>query len=289
MPRCSAAGRDRSTASARTRSARDDVADRPPRRARCGSARAGRRSCGPRGAPRRPSARRGGCTTSGSSSATSVSASRASAPTGVFSSWLMLATKSRRTASRRRRSVMSSTIATAPRAGPAPTACDLDDARAGARTARAPAGSRALPAASGEVALQRLLDEHVAGAGAGQPARHRVAVHLVTVGVGEHDADARARRARRAAARRPSAGVRRDHGGGSALASGAAGRARRRTDRHAAPQRAERWRRAAGQGRSPPGHASVGSVDGVRTPERRGASSVGLIADGERDGAPAPV
>src|SRR5690348_2094978 len=37
-----------------------------------------------------------------------VSASRASAPTGVFSSWLMLATKSRRTSSTRRLSVWSS-------------------------------------------------------------------------------------------------------------------------------------------------------------------------------------
>ena len=40
-------------------------------------------------------------TTSGSSSPSSVSASRPRAPTGVFSSWLMLATKSRRTASSR--------------------------------------------------------------------------------------------------------------------------------------------------------------------------------------------
>ena len=52
------------------------------------------------------------CTTSGSSSPTSASASTASAPTGVFSSWLMLATKSVRTASRRRRSVTSSMVAT---------------------------------------------------------------------------------------------------------------------------------------------------------------------------------
>ena len=39
------------------------------------------------------------CTTSGSLSSASASASTASAPTGVFSSWLMLATKSVRTAS----------------------------------------------------------------------------------------------------------------------------------------------------------------------------------------------
>ena len=49
-----------------------------------------------------------------SSSASTVSASRPRAPTGVLSSWLMLATKSRRTASSRRRSVMSSMTATRP-------------------------------------------------------------------------------------------------------------------------------------------------------------------------------
>ena len=54
----------------------------------------------------RPAKRR---TASGSSAASSmVSASRASAPTGVLSSWLMLATKSRRTSSTRRLSVWSS-------------------------------------------------------------------------------------------------------------------------------------------------------------------------------------
>ena len=53
-------------------------------------------------------------TTSGSSSPSSVSARRLSAPRGVFSSWLRLATKSRRTASRRRSSETSSTRATAP-------------------------------------------------------------------------------------------------------------------------------------------------------------------------------
>ncbi len=49
-------------------------------------------------------------TASGSSAASStVSASSASAPTGVLSSWLVLATKSLRTSSTRRRSVWSST------------------------------------------------------------------------------------------------------------------------------------------------------------------------------------
>ncbi len=60
-------------------------------------------------------------TASGSSAASStVSASRASAPTGVFSSWLMLATKSRRTSSTRRLSVWSS--ASSRISPPSPTA-----------------------------------------------------------------------------------------------------------------------------------------------------------------------
>ena len=59
-------------------------------------------------------------TTSGSSSPSRVSASRLRAPTGVFSSWLTLATKSRRMASRRCRSETSSTMATAP-SRPVPT------------------------------------------------------------------------------------------------------------------------------------------------------------------------
>ena len=53
-------------------------------------------------------------TTPRSSSSAIVSASSASAPTGVFNSWLMLATKSVRTASTRRRSLTSSIVATAP-------------------------------------------------------------------------------------------------------------------------------------------------------------------------------
>ena len=47
----------------------------------------------------------------------SVSASTASAPTGVFNSWLMLATKSVRTASTRRRSLTSSNVTSAPPPG----------------------------------------------------------------------------------------------------------------------------------------------------------------------------
>ena len=53
-------------------------------------------------------------TTSRSFSSASASASTAKAPTGVRSSWLMLATKSVRTASTRRRSLTSSITATAP-------------------------------------------------------------------------------------------------------------------------------------------------------------------------------
>ena len=53
--------------------------------------------------------------TSASGSATSVSASRPSAPMGVLSSWLTLATKSRRISSSRRRSETSSMSAMTPR------------------------------------------------------------------------------------------------------------------------------------------------------------------------------
>ena len=57
------------------------------------------------------------CTASGSSAASvTASASRRIAPTGVFSSWLTLATKSRRTASTRRSRVRSSTSASTSRA-----------------------------------------------------------------------------------------------------------------------------------------------------------------------------
>ena len=52
--------------------------------------------------------------TSGSSSSASVSARSAMAPTGVFSSWLMLATRSVRTESRRTRSLASSMMLMAP-------------------------------------------------------------------------------------------------------------------------------------------------------------------------------
>ena len=64
-----------------------------------------------------PRRRCAGRLASRSSSSASVSASTASAPTGVFSSWLMLATKSVRTASTRRRSLMSSIVAIAPPPG----------------------------------------------------------------------------------------------------------------------------------------------------------------------------
>ena len=51
----------------------------------------------------------------GSGSETRVSASSPSAPIGVLSSWLTLATKSRRISSSRRRSEMSSISAITPR------------------------------------------------------------------------------------------------------------------------------------------------------------------------------
>ncbi len=54
------------------------------------------------------------CATSTSGSDTRVSASRPSAPMGVFSSWLTLATKSRRISSSRRRSETSSIMAITP-------------------------------------------------------------------------------------------------------------------------------------------------------------------------------
>ena len=81
----------------------------------------------------------------GSSSASSVSASSPRAPTGVLSSWLMLATKSRRTASSRRRSVTSSMTTSTPRRSRvrlerrrpqherAPGRAEQVDARAGGR------------------------------------------------------------------------------------------------------------------------------------------------------------
>ena len=90
------------------------VARARPRRPRSGSARGGRRWCGRPGRPRADirSARRG--TPPGRPRRARVSASSPSAPTGVLSSWLMLATKSRRTASRRRRSDTSSITTRAP-------------------------------------------------------------------------------------------------------------------------------------------------------------------------------
>ena len=103
--RCSAAGRDTLDGARRTTSTTRRRRARLPRRARCATAPAGRRSCAPHDVPRRPSSRRAVATTPRSSSSTNVSASTASAPTGVFSSWLMLATKSVRTASSGRRSL----------------------------------------------------------------------------------------------------------------------------------------------------------------------------------------
>ena len=85
-----------------------------PRRARCATARAGRRWSGVTRIASSTMRSATRWTTSRSSSSASASASTARAPTGVFSSWLMLATKSVRTASTRRRSLTSSIVATAP-------------------------------------------------------------------------------------------------------------------------------------------------------------------------------
>ena len=103
------------------------------------------------------------CTIAGSSSSASASASTASAPTGVFSSWLMLATKSVRTASRRDRSVMSSTITTDRPAVEGRRLHHDDAARRAVQLEHLRVGWPA--AASCRCALHRLVDQHVRRAG----------------------------------------------------------------------------------------------------------------------------
>ena len=76
-------------------------------------------------------------TCSGSSAAaSSASASRPTAPIGVFSSWLMLATKSRRTSSRRYDSVRSSASSSTYRVPSRATRTMQVDARLAERPAR---------------------------------------------------------------------------------------------------------------------------------------------------------
>ena len=76
--------------------------------------------------------------TAGSCSSASVSANNDRAPSGVRSSWLMLATKSRRTSSSRRRSVTSSTTtSTSPEPSPSGWAASSNVSRGGpARSTR---------------------------------------------------------------------------------------------------------------------------------------------------------
>ena len=92
------------------------------RRPAAGTGRSARGPAGRAGRPRAAMRAAKRCTASGSSAAPSIaSASSDSAPTGVFSSWPTLATKSRRTASMRRASVTSSsTRATGPGGGAVP-------------------------------------------------------------------------------------------------------------------------------------------------------------------------
>ena len=78
------------------------------------TARADRRSCALHDGPRRPSCRQGRGAASGRRCRPVPRPDTANAPTGVFSSWLMLATKSVRTASSRARSLTSSMVASAP-------------------------------------------------------------------------------------------------------------------------------------------------------------------------------
>ena len=115
--------------------------------------------------------------TAGSSSSCMVSASRPSAPTGLLSSWLMLATKSRRMASSRRRSVTSSITATAPT-----TAVAVVE-RHGADQQRPPGRAVQLEVLLGRSAPERGLEQlgdgdlgqRLAVAGAGEGLRDLVA------------------------------------------------------------------------------------------------------------------
>ena len=99
------------------------------------------------GPPRRVSRAAKMRTCGGSSAADSIaSASRLTAPTGVFSSWLVLATKSRRICSTRSRSVMSR-ITSRREARRDARRAHHDEARLGRRRAAAQAQRRRSPAA----------------------------------------------------------------------------------------------------------------------------------------------
>ena len=120
--------------------------------------------------------------TSTSSHRRNVSASSPSAPIGVLSSWLTLATKSRRTLSTRRSSVTSWTNAAAPSSvagratGPRARSQHLAR-RAEQRELRSPTLARAAPASSSVV--DELLRDGVAVAGVAEALGRSAADHLV--------------------------------------------------------------------------------------------------------------
>ena len=232
----------------------EHVVDRRPAPARAAARRPaaarGRSAPGPAGRAGRPrarSGRRSAGRASGSSAAPSIaSASSDSAPTGVFSSWPTLATKSRRTASTRRVSVTScSTRATGPASGrcrcPAGTPCTpirrapeparLPGSRTSARRLAGAHGPGRSSISSGTSSRVPRTMPSAAGGRVGQ--QHRV------VGVDEHDgrvheveqpaASARLGqrgRRRRGGRRRPA-----PTGGGAATVAAAAPPRRRPTTR----------------------------------------------------------
>ncbi len=182
MPCCSAAGRTRSTASATTRwtgdlvaqpglvgldlGEREQVVDRAADPEGLGEHPLGQALGDARDRPRRGASR----------------PAAPSAPTGVLSSWLMLATKSRRTASRRRRSVTSSITTSTPRRSPPAVERGRPGARAcgaAGRTGRRPGRRSVVPvaaaAAVGGQLGDGLLDERLAVAGGEVAGGHVVA------------------------------------------------------------------------------------------------------------------
>ena len=235
----------------------------------------------------------------------SVSASRPRAPTGVFSSWLMLATKSRRTASRRRRSVTSSMTTTAPTvrrsssSGVAAITSDPPGRAEQVEGARMPSRPSSASASSSSMAASTRASPWRAAAKASAT---RVAEHDLAGVVGD---DARPGGWRRAARTRRASRRRRlgprsaapvdgplERGAGSArrrgvvagrrarsrrsAAAGRGGRASARRDRHQRHRVTRHDERShGGDARSPPATASRSMLDHlpprVRPPGRVGA------------------
>ena len=138
--------------------------------------------------------------TTSSPPAAMVSARSASAPIGVFSSWLTLATKSRRTLSLRRVSETSRMNTTAPRIIPlAMSGCDRSEStsRGRAEELQLPLTALAL-ARPVEQLVDLLLGERIAVPAVAEPLGGVVAQQLVAVGV--HDDDRIAAGARSASA-----------------------------------------------------------------------------------------